>query len=386
MAEQQRGGRQAGDHPLLGFRGSAAAKSEVTHVNDRSRSGIVGPSGLETLTLDGELPLDEEAALSPCRIGVEDVGHPDGPVVVALGGISADGHVCAHDGRPVDGWWEPLVGPGRALDTGAVRVIGMDWIGGPGRSSAPPPAEDPARIPIVTTGDQARALAAVLDHLGIDRVDAVIGASYGAMVALAFGARHPERASRVVAISGAHESHPMATALRGLQRQIALLGRDAGDPKRGLVLARALAMTSYRTALEFHDRFDMVPSTGPGPIRFPVEAYLEHQGRSFAERFELEHFLCLGQSLDLHRVDPAQIRAPTTLLAVEEDTLVPLWQMRELERGLGALGELVVIRSPYGHDAFLVEEESVGAVVRAALPVARGEGGGRPDGSPTDAR
>lgn len=354
----------------------------------RSRPGVAGPAGKGVVRLEGGFRLEREPALPEGRIGFEWVGNPDGPTVVVLGGISADAHPCAHELDTNHGWWDPLVGPGRALDTGRLRVVGMDWVGGPGGSSAPPRAPGSGAIPVVTTGDQARALAAVLDHLGMERVDAVVGASYGAMVALAFGAHHPERASRLVAISGAHESHPMATALRSIQRRIALLGEGTGDTRSGLILARALAMTTYRTALEFRGRFDMTPSIESGAFRFPVDEYLEHHGRRFADRFELDHFLCLCQSLDLHRVDPAHVRVPTTLLAVEEDTLVPPWQVRELHQALAAPSELVEIRSPYGHDAFLVEEVAVGDVLRrltggAAVGPRGGDGlrdVGTPDG------
>ncbi len=327
------------------------------------------PSGgaLDTVVLPSGLHLERDAAIAPCRIGIEWVGNPAGPTIVALGGISADGHVCSHEARPEPGWWEPMVGPDRPLDTNRLRVVGMDWVGGPGRSSSPPRPGTPNGIPAVTTGDQAAALAAALDAQGVDRVEAVIGASYGAMAALAFGARYPERVGRIIAISGAHESHPMATALRALQRRIVLLAQELGGSEQGLVLARALAMTTYRTVDEFRERFPMTPSHLEGRYRFPVESYLEEQGRRFAARFDPHHFLVLAQSLDLHRVDPVEIRVPTTLLAVEEDTLVPLWQMRELAERIGDRCELVAIRSRCGHDAFLVEVEAVGEILRRSI-------------------
>lgn len=165
----------------------------------------------------------------------------------------------------------------------------------------------------------------------------------------------------------------MATALRALQRRIVLLGLEQGNAHRALVLARALAMTTYRSPDEFLDRFGNEPERRDGGYRFPVEDYLDHQGEKFAARFDPDHFLYLCQSLDLHRIDPASVDVPTTLLAVEEDTLVPLWQMEELHQGIPE-SELVVIQSPTGHDAFLVEQEEVSNLVRRVLHTEPGGG------------
>lgn len=320
------------------------------------------------VTLDEGLELEEAGTIRPCRIAYEWVGEPAAPTVVVLGGISADRHVASHEGDSDPGWWEPFVGPGCGLDTDGNRILAIDWIGGPGGSSAPDRAPGPGGIPPVTTFDQAAAVAAVLDALDVARMRGFVGASYGAMVALAFGAWYPERVERIVSISGAHESHPMATALRALQRRIALFGEETGRPADGLVLARALAMTTYRSQEEFRQRFSGPPRSDDGGLRFPVEDYLEHQGRKFAERFRSDHFLYLCQSLDLHHVEPEEIRVPVTLLSVEEDTLVPPWQMRELRDRLAGEVELVSFSSLYGHDAFLKEEERVTDLLRRLFP------------------
>lgn len=313
------------------------------------------------------LQLEREEPIVPCHIGWQSMGPEDAPVVVALGGISAQRHIAAHAGNHAAGWWEVVTGPGKALDTERYRIVGMDWIGGPGDSSSPRRRPGLHGIPAVTTGDQAAGVAAVLDHLGVRRAHALVGASYGAMVGLAFGARFPRRARHIMAVSGAHESHPMATALRSLQRRIVLNGyREGGNAREAVVLARALAMTTYRSALEFRERFSNVPRLEDGMYRFPVEDYLEHQGRRFAERFHPDHFLYLCQSLDLHRVDPYVIGAPVTLVSVLEDTLVLPEQMRELAAALPD-GRLVEIRSPMGHDAFLTEGEVMGRLLREVL-------------------
>ena len=325
-----------------------------------ARTGVLRPSA--------SLPLEHGGVLHDARIGWRLHGDAGRPLVVVLGGISADRHVAACDDQPHAGWWQPMIGRGRPVDLDGVCVLGVDWLGGFGASTGPRAGED---FPVVGSRDQADAIALVLDALGVATADAVVGASYGAMVALALAARHPARVGRVVAISGAHGTHPFATALRSVQRRTVRLGLASGTARRSLELARALAMVTYRSAEEFAARFDGAPSwTADGP-RFPVEDYLLHAGATFADRCPPESFLCLSTSIDLHRVDPAAITAPTTLVAVDGDLLVPPGQMRELHASLAGPAALHEIPSPYGHDAFLKEIDAIGGIVADALASSR---------------
>ncbi len=279
------------------------------------------------------------------------IGCDGGAVVAVLGGISAN-----HEVSP--GWFERQVGPGRAVDTGTYRVLGLDWEVMSGR---------PTR-----THDQAARLAQVLDQLGIAALDAIIGASYGGMVALAFAEEYPGRVGRLLVLSAAHAAHPMATAHRVIQRRILDLGGRGARRQEALALARALAITTYRTAEEFSARFTVEPTSAPSGARFPVEDYLEHCGDRFACSWTAERYRALSESLDLHRVDPARIRTPTFLLAVEGDTIAPPAQMGALQRALAGPSTLTIIPSRYGHDAFLKEEAAVSRFVQEALnlPVA----------------
>lgn len=292
-------------------------------------------------------------SVPPAPVGWELSGPPGAPVVVVLGGISAGRHVTATAADPAAGWWDPIVGPGRALDTRTHRVLGVDWLVPTDRS--------------VTTADQADAVAAVLDSLGLPRVAAIVGASYGGMVALAFGARHAQRVERLAVIAAAHQSHPMATAHRVVQRRIVRLGLAAGTPAEGVALARALAITTYRTADEFAARFDTVPEQHNRRVRFPVEGYLDHAAERFAAAWSPERYLALSESLDLHRVDPAEIAVPLTLLGIAEDGLVPFWQLEDVARRAGATCRLERVHSIYGHDGFLKEVPAVADFLRRAL-------------------
>ena len=306
------------------------------------------------------LPLHHGGGVAPCEVAYALAGEPQLPVVAAFGGISAGRDVVRTEtGAP--GWWHAMAGPGLPIDTTRYAVLGLDWLGGRGSSSRLAPEQ------LLDTRDQARAAAAVLDHLGVARVHAVTGASYGGMVALAFAASFPERTGRVVVTGAAHESHPMATAVRAVQRKIVRLGLDTGRAHEAMALARELAMTTYRTQTEFAERFRGEPETIGGRPHFPVELYLEHQGRRFADAFDPHGFLQLSESLDLHHVEPADVRAPATLVAILEDTLVPPWQMQALAERMGGEARVVELHSPYGHDAFLKPGDDLLAAMRAAL-------------------
>jgi homoserine O-acetyltransferase len=159
----------------------------------------------------------------------------------------------------------------------------------------------------------------------------------------------------------------MATGLRTLQRRIVEMAVDAGRESEGLALARELAMTTYRTSEEFEKRFVSVPIWEDGSPHFAVEKYLKVQGERFARRFDGRAFAILSQSLDLHSVDPGLVRAATTVVSVDSDTLVPPWLVAEMVRRLPGTGRTIRITSNFGHDAFLKERTAVGRVIRHVL-------------------
>jgi homoserine O-acetyltransferase len=293
--------------------------------------------------------LHRGGALDGARIAYRLVGPAHAPVVLALGGISAHRRVRAEDG----GWWAPVVGPGRALDTRRFRVLGMDYLGGSGDSTGPARGADD--FPTVSSHDQARAIVAVLDELGIPCLHAAVGASYGGMVALALGEAYPARVGRLVVISAADVPHPLSSAWRGIERELVRFGARHGDAAGGLKLARALAMTTYRTRAELAARFRAPAERDEtGRWRLPVEDYVFARGDAYVAVHVPEAFVCLSESIDLHAVDATRITAPTLAVAVRDDLLVPLADMETLVARLPA-GRLAVLDSHYGHDAFLKE-------------------------------
>jgi homoserine O-acetyltransferase len=291
------------------------------------------------------------------RLAHECAGAPGAPVVLALGGISAHRHVVSHHDAPAPGWWEGLSGAGRPFDLASRRVLGVDFLDG-GRAPDGRPAT------AVSTREQAAAIVALLDDLGIERLAAAVGASYGGMVALALAEGWPERVGRLVVISAAHEPHPMATASRVAQRRIVEVGLATGRTADCMAIARGVAMTTYRTAREFGERFDPRPDGGG---EFDVERYLRHVGARFAERMPPERFLALSLSADRHRVEPERIAVRTTVIAAQGDTLVPSSQLRTLARRLPRLDGFATLRTRFGHDAFLTEPARLGRLLTTAL-------------------
>lgn len=283
-------------------------------------------------------------------------GMADAPTLIVQGGISAGRDVVATEGIETAGWWQSLVSAGGAIDLRRCRVLSIDWLGASELGTE-----------AVSSEDQADALAALLRALGVVQVRAFIGSSYGAMVALAFAARHPRTLDRLVLLAGAHRSHPLSTAQRSVQRGIVRLGLTCDQADAALALARQLAITTYRGSEEFARRFAGAPELRDGRFHFPVEDYLEHHGRRFVERFDAARFLSLSESIDLHDVAPERVSAPTTLIGFASDRLVPLSDLCELQRRLPGGATLEVIDSPYGHDGFLKEADRLAPLLRQAL-------------------
>jgi homoserine O-acetyltransferase len=319
------------------------------------------------LAVPGEVKLHFGGALESVSLSWRLTGPAGAPVVVALGGISASRRVWLPD-EPRGGWWHEVVGPGLALDTQRFRILSFDYLGASADTTGP---RDGNPFPTISAYDQAELLLRLINHLGLSSVRAIAGASYGGMVALAFGERYPDRVARLIVISAADRAHPMASAWRVVQRRIVKMAIEAGDPAKGLELARALAMATYRSPEEFAARFAGAPrrkGEGGDGDRFvlPVEEYLFARGADYAKAYRPDSFVCLSESIDLHRVDAARIFTPVTAIAVREDQLVPLADMRAMVARLPN-AELHEMSSVYGHDAFLKENRRLAPIFANVL-------------------
>lgn len=315
------------------------------------------------LELPGALPLHFGGELSNVKVAWRMVGDPAAPVVAALGGISAGRAVTDTAGSK--GWWSDIIGPGRSLDSGRYRILGIDFLGGSGGTTGPRAGQ--TDFPSIASQDQAEILRRVMQHLQLGSLAAIVGASYGGMVALAFAERFAQLVKHIVVISAAHRTHPMSTAWRSVQRSVVRYAAQKGEGAEGLRLARALAMATYRSSAEFEQRFAGPAARVDGRFQFPVESYLLARGDAYAAAYIPEAFVCLSESIDLHQVEPSNIRVPTSLVAVVEDQLVPLSDMRTLKQSLGGPVELLELSSLYGHDAFLKESQALREVFTRAL-------------------
>lgn len=330
-----------------------AAHLALAPMPDSTRSLYAG-------VVRADVPFDHLGRRS-VAVTYEAQGPEGAPATIVLGGISAGRHLARTLFDPSPGWWRGVVGEGAALDPERQRLVGIDYLGGKSKDGLLRP---------VTSHDQARAIATVLDELGIDAAS-IVGASYGGMVALAFAELFPARVERLVVLCAAHRTHPMATAMRSVQRSAAELGVATGQTARGLALARALAMTTYRSTREFEERFESGPLSVGGPGQsgscFPVEQYLNARGADFVQRFGTDRFLALSESIDLHATAAGSLPPRTLLVSFDTDVLVPPWLVDELATRSGSRPRHVTVPSIFGHDAFLKEVDAVATVITEVL-------------------
>lgn len=322
--------------------------------------------------------------------------------ILLFTGLSPSAHAAASSEDPREGWWEGMVGPGRAIDTDRWFVVCVNSLGSCFGSSGPA-STDPAtgarwrlRFPEVSIEDIARGGHAVLNHLGLSRLAAVIGPSLGGIVSLAFVVLFPGVARRLVTISGTDAASPLAIALRAVQREAVLRdpawhgGNYAEDepPRNGMRLARKIGTITYRSATEWNERFGRLPvdasrvtSMHPNSFapEFAIEGYLDCQAERFAKAFDPNCYLYLSRAMD--RFDLAAHGEPATLLArsglesalvvgVESDLLFPITEQGRIAAALSAAEvptTFARLDCREGHDAFLVDIPAFEAVIRPFL-------------------
>jgi homoserine O-acetyltransferase len=301
-------------------------------------------------------------------------------------------HAMSGSARIAD-WWPKMFGRQGVFDPERYCVIGINVLGScygsTGPRSSDPRTGKPygSQFPLVSIGDMVRAQAELLDALGVRRLHTVIGGSIGGMQALQWAVDFPERVERCIAI-GAASLSPMGLALNHLQRQAirndpAWNDGDYGDeqPLKGLALARAIAVCTYKSPELFTARFGRNPNRNgedPGRSlndRYDVGGYLDHQGSSFTDRFDANSYLVLSKAMDTFDLTPGypseaaalrRIGARVLMLGISSDWLFPATDILNLSERMqwaGVDASYAELSSSHGHDAFLTETDQLASLI-----------------------
>lgn len=346
------------------------------------------------------LSLECGRAFGPVSLAYETWGklneNRDNAVLVCHA-FSGNSHVssCDDPDGSSPGWWDGLVGPGKAVDTDRYFVICSNVLGGCSGSTGPasrnPGTGRPYGLdfPVVTIRDMVEAQSRLLDHLGVAKVLSVIGGSMGGMQALQWAASFPDRARSVIPIATTLKHSPQQIALDEVGRQAVMADPDwnrgnyygGRPPEKGLALARMIGHITYMSDRSMEDKFSRKLKDGKISFSFAtdfeVEGYLRYRGDSFVRRFDANSYLYITKAMDYFDLSgdrlfggggPSRIRF--LVIGFHSDWLYPLHQSREIVRLLkthGADATACEIRSEYGHDAFLLEIEEESRLVRHFL-------------------
>lgn len=353
---------------------------------------------------DKPLMLDAGVELSPFQIAYKTYGKLNADrsnAVLVCHALTADQH--ANNVHPVTGkggWWDSIIGPGKPIDTERYFVICQNVIGAcmgsTGPASTNPKTGKPWGLdfPVITIRDMVRAQAMLLDHLGIDTLFAVAGGSMGGMQVLQWAVSYPERVFAALPIACATRHSAQNIAFHEVGRQAIMADPDwrggryhleGTSPHRGLAVARMGAHITYLSDAALHRKFgrkfqDRENPTFSFDADFEVESYLRHQGSSFVERFDANSYLYLTRAMDYFDLaaDAGGVLANAfrgtktrfCVVSFTSDWLFPTVESRAIVHALNASSARVSfaeIVTDKGHDAFLLDEPELFAIVRGFL-------------------
>ncbi|MGL4173227.1 MAG: homoserine O-acetyltransferase MetX [Actinomycetota bacterium] len=362
------------------------------------------PAGRRQFAGIGTLPLEMRGALPDVTMAYETWGRLNAErtnAVLVEHALTGDSHIAGPSGpgHSTPGWWDALVGPGRALDTNQWFVVAPNVLGGcqgsTGPSSIGPDGRAwGSRFPFITIRDQVTAEARLADHLGIDAWAAVIGGSMGGMRALEWAVGEPERVHRALVLACTAQAtadqiawcHAQVLAIRhdprwrgGDYYDAMDAGADQG-PSDGLGIARRIAHTTYRSEQELTERFGRSAQGVEQPLggggRYAVQSYLDHHAAKLVRRFDAGSYVVLTEAMNSHDVSRNRgsvrgalkaVKATMLLAAVNSDRLYPLRLTEEMAASCPRPITPRVVKSDYGHDGFLIETTQVAQLIRELL-------------------
>lgn len=313
--------------------------------------------------------------------------------------LTGDAHLAGYhsekDKKP--GWWDPMVGPGRPFDTDKYFIICSNILGGcsgsTGPSSINPDTGEPYRMsfPVITIADMVRAQKRLIEHLGIKQLLTVVGGSMGGMLAVQWPILYPDAVQSVTPIATAIQITAQSIAFNWVGREAIMAdpgwnhGNYVEQPQKGLAIARMLAHITYLSDESMSNKFGRELQSAEDysfnfNMDFRVESYLNYQGSRFVERFDANSYLYITRAIDYFDVADGtdgdylkafrNVKCPFLIVSFSSDWLFPEYQSRSLARILLENGNDITmcnIKSGYGHDAFLLEYETLGKLITGFL-------------------
>lgn len=348
----------------------------------------------------GALSLESGASLSPVTIAYETYGKLNEQktnAILILHALSGDAHAAGyHEEQSRPGWWDSMIGPGKAIDTSRYFIISSNVLGGckgsTGPSSVNPKTGKPYALdfPVISINDMVDAQKKLIDHLGINKLLSVAGGSMGGMQVLSWLVRYPDFIASAIPIATSIKHSPQQIAFNEVARQAIMADPQwkSGDyygvssPGKGLSVARMIGHITYMSDKSMAEKFGRQRRVESRPFKFTadfeVESYLHYRGDSFIKRFDANSYLYITKAMD--NFDASQdkpfhevlkgIKAKVMILAFRSDWLYPIYQSKEILRACrfsGVEATYCEVDSIYGHDAFLLETDEQSHLIRNFL-------------------
>ena len=387
-------------HETWGDHAALLARSSGTHPGS---AGPIATGVIDIATPNSPLRLELGGELAQVAVAYETYGELNAKgdnAILVCHALTGSAHAAGvHEREEVPGWWDPLIGPGKAIDTNRFFVICPNVLGGcygtTGPASLDPRTGRPYGIdfPRYTVRDMVHAQKLLLDELGVTRLVAAIGGSMGGMQVLEWAACYPEMLGAIVPIAVGARHSAWAIGMNEVARRAIMADPAWHDghypllqqPETGLGLARAIAMLSYRSFDSLESKFGRERTAVQGePAKnglqalsksFEIASYLSYQGVKLVQRFDANTYIHLTLAMDDfdlsdtrgHLSDVLQrLDMPALVMGISSDVLYPESEQRQLVEGLPN-AHYARINSPHGHDAFLIEFPQVAARLRRFL-------------------
>ncbi len=360
-------------------------------------SSSLGKVETHSFTFD-RLMLASGQELGPVTLAYQTYGQLDekgGNAILLLHALTGDAHVAGLvEGEPKPGWWDPMVGPGKAFDTDKYFIVCSNVIGGC-RGSTGPGSVDPEtgkpygiHFPVITISDMVEAQRHLMDHLGVATWLAVAGGSMGGMQALQWAASYPERVRSVIPIATTLKHSPQQIAFDEVGRQAIMADPDwmggeyygHGQPERGLAVARMIGHITYMSDQSMEEKFSRRMKTEGFKFTFDadfeVEGYLRNRGAHFVRRFDANSYLYVTRAMDYFNLSSDKLFKPDApiprflVISFKSDWLYPSYQSRDIVTALRFRhGDVtyVEVNSTYGHDSFLVEYDEQTRLIKSFI-------------------